>query len=68
MVCMAGRYRMISKKDVTVKELPTFFINDVMFVGKPTFANLSAAIESALKKGKSKAPVKKAAVKQKQRA
>jgi hypothetical protein len=39
-----------------------------MFVGKPTFANLSAAIESALKKGKSKAPVKKAAVKQKQRA
>ncbi|MBN8685866.1 MAG: thioredoxin domain-containing protein [Chitinophagales bacterium] len=51
-----------------VKELPTFFINDVLFVGKPTFANLSAAIESALKKGKTKAPAKKAAVKQKQRA
>lgn len=51
-----------------VKDLPTFFINDVQFVGKPTFANLSAAIDSALKKGKSKAPVKKTAVKQKQRA
>jgi protein-disulfide isomerase len=50
------------------KDLPTFFINDVQFVGKPTFANLSAAIDSALKKGKSKTPVKKAAVKQKQRA
>src|SRR5450432_3248305 len=28
-----------------VKELPAFFINDVPFTGKPTFANLSAAIE-----------------------
>jgi len=51
-----------------VKELPAFFINDVPFAGKPTFANLSAAIDSALKKSKSKTPVKKAAVKQKQRA
>jgi len=51
-----------------VKELPAFFINYVPFAGKPTFANLSAAIDSALKKSKSKTPVKKAAVKQKQRA
>lgn len=47
-----------------VKELPTFFINDVLFSGKPTFANLSAAIESALKKNKSAKPAaKKVAVK-----
>ena len=51
-----------------VKELPAFFINDEPFSGKPTFANLSAAIESALKKAKSKAAVRKAPVKQKQRA
>ena len=51
-----------------VKELPAFFINEVPFTGKPTFANLSAAIELALKKGKSKVAVKKTAVKQKQRA
>jgi hypothetical protein len=44
-----------------VKDLPAFFINDVPFTGKPTFANLSAAIQSALKKSKAKAPVKKAA-------
>jgi protein-disulfide isomerase len=37
-----------------VKELPAFFINDEPFSGKPTFANLSAAIESALKKTKKK--------------
>lgn len=47
-----------------VKELPAFFINDVPFSGKPTFANLSAAIESALKKTKSAKPAaKKVAVK-----
>ncbi len=53
-----------------VKELPAFFINDQPFTGKPTFANLSAAINQALKKTKSKAkaPVKKAATRQKQRA
>lgn len=51
-----------------VKELPAFFINEVPFTGKPTFANLSAAIELALKKGKYKVTVKKTAVKQKQRA
>ncbi len=46
-----------------VKELPAFFINDVPFTGKPTFTNLSNAIEAALKKTK-----KKPAVRQKQRA
>jgi protein-disulfide isomerase len=53
-----------------VKELPAFFINDVPFSGKPTFANLSAAIQNALKKGKSSAstsvkrvPAKKAPTK-----
>ena len=40
--------------DRGVKELPAFFINDEPFVGKPTFTNLSAAIESALKKAKKK--------------
>ena len=37
-----------------VKELPAFFINDEPFTGKPTFANLSAAIDQALKKSKKK--------------
>jgi len=46
-----------------VKDLPAFFINDVPLTGKPTFANLSNAIDSALKKGK-----KKPVVRQKQRA
>jgi protein-disulfide isomerase len=40
--------------DRGVKELPAFFVNDEMITGKPTFANLSAAIEAALKKGKKK--------------
>jgi protein-disulfide isomerase len=44
-----------------VKELPAFFINDVPFTGKPTFANLSAAIELALKKTKKKTPAKQRA-------
>lgn len=51
-----------------VKDLPAFFINEEPFTGKPTFANLSAAIESALKKTKTKAAVRKTPVKQKQRA
>ncbi|MCR6719913.1 MAG: DsbA family protein [Chitinophagaceae bacterium] len=38
--------------DLGVKEVPAFFINGERFVGKPTFANLSAAIETALKKTK----------------
>jgi len=44
--------------DRGVKELPAFFINDEPFTGRPTFANLSAAIDAALKKGKKK-PVAK---------
>lgn len=44
-----------------VKELPAFFINDQPFTGKPTFANLSAAIDAALKKAKKKSPEKKRA-------
>jgi protein-disulfide isomerase len=45
-----------------VKEIPAFFVNDVMVTVKPTFANLSAAIDAALKQGKTKAaPAKKAA-------
>jgi protein-disulfide isomerase len=44
--------------DRGVKDLPAFFINDELFVGKPTFANLSAAIEAALKKAKKKSLAK----------
>jgi protein-disulfide isomerase len=44
-----------------VKELPAFFINDEPFTGKPTYANLSAAIESALKKAKRKSTAKQRA-------
>src|SRR5689334_17231599 len=47
--------------DRGVKELPAFFINDEPFSGKPTFANLSAAIEAALKKSKRKATAKQRA-------
>lgn len=51
-----------------VKEIPAFFINDVPFTLKPTFANLSAALEIAIKKSKSKSPAKKPAAKAKQKA
>lgn len=51
-----------------VKDIPAFFINDVPFTLKPTFANLSAALDAAIKKSKAKAPAKKAASKSKQRA
>ncbi len=51
-----------------VKELPAFFINDVPLGLKPTYANISAALDAALKKGKSKTAAKKPAVKAKQRA
>jgi len=37
-----------------VKELPAFFINGEPFTGKPTFANLSTAIDSALRKARRK--------------
>lgn len=53
--------------DRGVKDIPAFFINDVPFVGKPTFANLSAAIDLALKKSKKK-PNGKVAKVAKQRA
>ena len=51
-----------------VKEIPAFFVNDVPVTLKPTFANLSAAIDAALKKSKSKVPAKKPAAKAKQKA
>lgn len=44
-----------------VKEIPAFFINDVPFTGKPTFANLSTAITAALKKTKKKTTSKQRA-------
>jgi protein-disulfide isomerase len=44
-----------------VKEIPAFFINDEPFTGKPTYANLSAAIKAALKKTKKKSPAKQRA-------
>lgn len=44
-----------------VKELPAFFINDEPLSGKPTLANLSAAIDAALKKAKKKPTEKKRA-------
>lgn len=50
-----------------IKEIPAFFVNDVQVV-KPTYTNLKAAIDAALKKGKKTAPAKKAAAKSKQRA
>jgi len=40
--------------DRGVKEVPAFFINDEPFTGKPTFANLSAAIDAMLKKARKK--------------
>ncbi|MBG9374869.1 thioredoxin domain-containing protein [Panacibacter sp. DH6] len=45
--------------DRGVKELPAFFINDEPLQGKPTYANISAAIEEALKKSKKKTTAKK---------
>ena len=50
-----------------VKDPPTFFINDVMFIGKPTFANLSTALDAAIKKSRSKPAPKKPVVKAKQK-
>ncbi len=47
--------------DRGVKDLPAFFINDEPFTGKPTFANLSAAIDAALKKSKKKSVAKQRA-------
>jgi protein-disulfide isomerase len=44
-----------------VKQLPAFFINDEPFTGKPTYANLAAAIDEALKKTKRKSAQKQRA-------
>jgi len=44
-----------------VKEIPAFFINDVPFTGKPTFANLSAALDAAIKKSRKKTTTKQRA-------
>jgi len=47
--------------DRGVKDVPTFFINEELFTGKPNFENLSKMIDSALKKAKRKTPEKKRA-------
>lgn|SRR5690606_9008608 len=47
--------------DRGVKDVPAFFINDEPFTGKPTFANLSNAIDAALKKARRKSTSKPAA-------
>jgi protein-disulfide isomerase len=54
-------------RNLGVKDIPAFFVNDEMVTSKPTYANLSAAIEAALKKAK-KTPAKKAATKSKAKA
>ncbi len=52
-----------------IKEIPAFFINNVQLTLKPTYANLKAAIDAALKKSKSKSGSKlKSSAKHKQRA
>jgi protein-disulfide isomerase len=45
--------------DRGVKDVPTFFINDELFTGKPTVADLSKAIDEALKNVKKKKPAAK---------
>jgi protein-disulfide isomerase len=47
--------------DKGVKDLPAFFINDEPLGVKPTFENLSKAIDNALKKAKRKPAAKKRA-------
>ena len=47
--------------DRGVKDVPTFFINEVLFTGKPTLAELSKAIDEALKQAKKKKPAKQRA-------
>lgn len=47
--------------DRGVKDVPTFFVNGIKVTGKPTYEELSKAIDAALKKVKAaskKAPVK----------
>jgi len=40
--------------DKGVRDVPTFFINDEMYTGKPTLEGLSKAIETALKQARRK--------------
>jgi len=47
--------------DRGIKDVPAFFINGELFVGKPSYENLSAAIDQALKKSKRKTAVKQRA-------
>ncbi|MEJ0105683.1 MAG: thioredoxin domain-containing protein [Bacteroidota bacterium] len=47
--------------DRGVKDVPAFFVNDELVVGKPTFDNISKAIDAALKKAKRKPVVKQRA-------
>ncbi len=47
--------------DRGVKDVPAFFVNDELVVGKPTFDNISKAIDAALKKTKRKPVVKQRA-------
>ena len=44
-----------------VKDVPAFFVNDEVVVGKPTFENISKAIDAALKKVKKKPSVRQRA-------
>lgn len=47
--------------DRGVKDVPSFFVNDELVEGRPTFDNLSKAIDAALKKAKRKSNVKQRA-------
>ena len=47
--------------DRGVKEVPTFFINDELFTGKPTFDNLSKSIDLAIRRAKRKTQERKRA-------
>ena len=44
-----------------IKKIPAFFINGELYTGKPNFEELKKAIASAVKKTKSKVPVKQRA-------
>jgi protein-disulfide isomerase len=45
--------------DKGVKDVPAFFINGEFFTGKPTYDNLSKAIDTAIKQAKKKATASK---------
>jgi protein-disulfide isomerase len=47
--------------DRGVKDVPAFFVNDELVEGRPTFDNISKAIDAALKKSKRKTSVKQRA-------